>query len=172
MAIIEEVKDMASGVEKKLGKGGLVAIVLCAGAFGLYSYYKAGNSGDDLVQAEKIDGYPEVGENSDVVISTLQNDMYAHSLEIMTGLQEGFKATNDYMNTGFRETNETITAGFNDMSTDLHHIGEIVTDTHKTMTGKNWDYADIGRNPSAAGGDYDHTSPMESQQGKEEESNG
>ena len=113
MSVIEEVKDFADDVKKGIGDKGFYLLIAAAGAFGLYNLLKDNNGGSDYVAATGYASYPDVGENSEVVIDSLSNEIWASHDEVVGAIESSESEVIQNMDEHFEETNGYIQEGMN-----------------------------------------------------------
>lgn len=112
MSVIEEVKDFGNDLKKGLGDKGFYILIAAAGAFGLYNLLKDNNS-SEYVSATGYASYPDVGENSEVVIDSLSNEIWASHDEVVGAIETSESEVIQNMDEHFEETNGYIKEGLN-----------------------------------------------------------
>ena len=113
MSIIEEVKDFGNALKKGLGDKGFYILIAAAGVFGLYNLLKDNNADSDYVSATGYASYPDVGENSEVVIDSLSNEIWASHDEVVGAIETSESEIIQNMDEHFEETNGYIQEGMN-----------------------------------------------------------
>ena len=121
MSVIEEVKDFADDVKKGLGDKGFYLLIAAAGAFGLYNLLKDNNS-NEYVSATGYASYPDVGENSEVVIDSLSNEIWASHDEVVGAIESSESEVIQNMDNHFEETNGYIQEGLNNQQEIMDKI--------------------------------------------------
>ena len=121
MSVIEEVKDFADDVKKGIGDKGFYLLIAAAGAFGLYNLLKDNNS-NEYVSAAGYASYPDVGENSEVVIDSLSNEIWASHDEIVSAIESSESEVIQNMDEHFEETNGYIQEGLNNQQEIMDKI--------------------------------------------------
>lgn len=118
--MIEEVKEFFEDAKEGLGDKGFLIFVLGIVAFGLYNLFK--NNGSDTVYYAPtgVSGYPDVGENSEVVIDSVNRTMESYYTEIMNAVQDSETTLGG-----------TITDGLNSVENTI--VGEIQTSTQNVQ---------------------------------------
>ena len=122
MSIIEEVKDFADDVKKGIGDKGFYILIAAAGAFGLYNLLKDNNGGSEYVPATGYASYPDVGENSEVVIDSLSNEIWASHDEVVGAIESSESEVIQNMDDHFEETNGYIQEGLNNQQEIMDKI--------------------------------------------------
>ena len=110
MSVIEEVKDFADDVKKGIGDKGFYILIAAVGAFGLYNLLKDNNS-SEYVSATGYASYPDVGENSEVVIDSISNEIWASHDEVVGAIETTESEVIQNMDDHFEETNGYIQEG-------------------------------------------------------------
>ena len=121
MSVIEEVKDFADDVKKGIGDKGFYLLIAAAGAFGLYNLLKNNNS-NEYVSATGYASYPDVGENSEVVIDSLSNEIWASHDEVVGAIESSESEVIQNMDEHFEETNGYIQEGLNNQQEIMDKI--------------------------------------------------
>lgn len=121
MSVIEEVKDFADDVKKGIGNKGFYILIAAAGAFGLYNLLKDNNS-NEYVSATGYASYPDVGENSEVVIDSLSNEIWASHDEVVGAIETSESEVIQNMDEHFEETNGYIQEGLNNQQEIMDKI--------------------------------------------------
>ena len=121
MSVIEEVKDFADDVKKGIGDKGFYLLIAAAGAFGLYNLLKDNNS-NEYVSATGYASYPDVGENSEVVIDSLSNEIWASHDEVVGAIESSESEVIQNMDEHFEETNGYIQEGLNNQQEIMDKI--------------------------------------------------
>ena len=117
--MIEEVKDLVGALKDKVGNTGFFLII--GGLVVAFIYFLTKDSGSSEVTyapATNITGYPSVGENADVVASSVAtNIQYAQQemMDALEGVQESIQGsiteTEEKVMTGMEATNNYIQEG-------------------------------------------------------------
>ena len=118
MTVIKEVEEFVDDVKKGVGNKGFYILIAAAGAFGLYNLLKD-NKSSEYVYATGYASYPDVGENSEVVIDSISNEIWAShdevvgtiessESEIIQNMDEHFEETNGYIQEGLAAQKEII----------------------------------------------------------------
>lgn len=118
MTVIKEVEEFVDDVKKGVGNKGFYILIAAAGAFGLYNLLKD-NKSSEYVSATGYASYPDVGENSEVVIDSISNEIWAShdevvgtiessESEIVQNMDEHFEETNGYIQEGLAAQKEII----------------------------------------------------------------
>ena len=121
MSVIEEVKDFADDVKKGIGDKGFYILIAAACAFGLYNLLKDNNS-NEYVSATGYASYPDVGENSEVVIDSLSNEIWASHDEVVGAIESSESEVIQNMDEHFEETNGYIQEGLNNQQEIMDKI--------------------------------------------------
>lgn len=122
MSVIEEVKDFADDVKKGIGDKGFYILIAAAGAFGLYNLLKYNNSSSEYVSATGYASYPDVGENSEVVIDSLSKEIWASHDEVVGTIESSESEIIQNVDEHFEETNGYIQEGLNNQQEILSKI--------------------------------------------------
>ena len=110
MSVIEEVKDFGNDLQKTIGKNGVYILIAAAGAFGIYNLLKKDNS-SEYVSATGYASYPDVGENSEVVIDALSNEIWASNDQVVGAIETSESEIIQNVDDHFEETNGYIKEG-------------------------------------------------------------
>ena len=110
MSVIEEVKDFGNDLQKTIGKNGVYILIAAAGAFGLYNLLKKDNS-SEYVSATGYASYPDIGENSEVVIDALSNEIWASNDQVVGAIETSESEIIQNVDDHFEETNGYIKEG-------------------------------------------------------------
>lgn len=156
MSVIEEVKGFGNDLQKTIGKNGVYILIAAAGAFGIYNLLKKDNS-SEYVSATGYASYPSVGENSEVVIDALTDEIWASNdqvvgtietseSEIIQNVDDHFEETNGYIKEGLdaqeqimqkmevsEEPKVIVDSGYiyHDYESGSHVITQTPTDAYK-----------------------------------------
>ena len=101
--IIDTLSDMGDTVKDIVGEKGLTLLIIGGIGFLAYSAIKKNgtfsmpNDGDER-SVVAIASYPDVGENANVVIDTLQDSILYSEMNMTDVMGTNFEATNDYIN--------------------------------------------------------------------------
>ena len=105
-----EIKEVFDDIKDGLGdKGFLIFIGACVLLF-IFNYSKQTNS--DLVPVTGATHYPDVGENANVVISTLQDSIQYSEDEMKEYMYLNFEATNNFIEDGLEAQNKLMEESF------------------------------------------------------------
>lgn len=110
MSVIEEVKDFGNDLQKTIGKNGVYILIAAAGAFGIYNLLKKDNS-SEYVSATGYASYPSVGENSEVVIDALTDEILASNDQVVGAIETSESEIIQNVDDHFEETNGYIKEG-------------------------------------------------------------
>lgn len=110
MSVIEEVKDFGNDLQKTIGKNGVYVLIATAGAFGLYNLLKKDNS-SEYVSATGYASYPDVSENSEVVIDALTDEIWASNDQVVGAIETSESEIIQNVDDHFEETNGYIKEG-------------------------------------------------------------
>lgn len=100
-----EIKEVFDDVREKVGDKWFIALILVAGVFGLYNFFKGQNSsGNDVATVTTVTNYPV--SNDDVIISTILNAIEYGDTAILEKISAEHSATNDYIHEGLKTTTE------------------------------------------------------------------
>ena len=108
-----EIKEVFEDIKDGLGdKGFLIFIGACVLLF-IFNYSKQSNG--ELVAVTGATHYPEVGENANVVISTLQDSIQYSEDEMKEYMYSNFEATNNFIDSGLASQNKLMEESFNEI---------------------------------------------------------
>ena len=161
--IIDTLSDMGDTVKDIVGEKGLTLLIIGGIGFLAYSAIKkngtlsAQNDGDDERSVVAIASYPDVGENANVVIDTLQDSILYSEMNMTDVMGTNFEATNNYINDASNsikgkidDQSEMIESNFNKTFTDLASIYDVAWQTSKNVVrqaeGKKMGKMETGRN--------------------------
>lgn len=163
--MIEEVKETIEDVREKIGDKWFFVIIAGVVVLFLYFLFKDGGTESEEVyySPSGVAGYPEVGQNSEVVIDSVNQTIDAFSSEILNVLEqtqgsvdnmqdgldvfkeevaekfesvnEQFNATNDYINDGMDKWND-ISSKIDSMETEPKVVYVSEPTTTSTTTTK------------------------------------
>lgn len=160
--IIDTLSDMGDTVKDIVGEKGLTLLIIGGIGFLAYSAIKKNgsfsmqNDGDER-SVVAIASYPDVGENANVVIDTLQDSILYSEMNMTDVMGTNFEATNDYINDASNsikgkidDQSEMIESNFNKTFDDLASVYDVAWQTSKNVnrlaTGKKQGKMETGRN--------------------------
>lgn len=128
MTVIKEVEEFVDDVKKGVGNKGFYILIAAAGAFGLYNLLKD-NKSSEYVSATGYASYPDVGENSEVVIDSISNEIWASHDEVVGTIESSESEIIQNMDEHFEETNGYIKEGLSAQQGIIKKIEEPIGGT-------------------------------------------
>lgn len=107
MTVIEEIKDFGNDIKKGIGDKGFYILIAAAGAFGLYNLLKSDN-GSEYVSATGYASYPEAGANADMIVDSINNEIWASHDEVVGAIESSESEIIQNMDDQFNNTNQKI----------------------------------------------------------------
>lgn len=144
-----EFDEIGAKVKKTFDKKGVLILGgVVAGLF-LIMYLVQSKNDDDVVRIQTGYGeYPESEANSDVIISTLEEDMNSYTNEMLEAiggmfdntnnkLEDMSQATNDYINEGFESMKDKADIDYSDnvSKDDIAGVGSDITTPNNPVSG-------------------------------------
>ena len=107
-----EIMEVFDDIKEKVGNKGFYILIGVAGLFGLYNLVKGSRSSDNLVPVTTVSSYPDAVTNADTIIDTIQESIDYSKNEIIESMNQGFEATNNYIDEGLASQEKLMEENF------------------------------------------------------------